>query len=270
MTRSLFFAAWAGALMLAACEDPTDRPNVASNTNWLTQCTVSNDCSAGFGCNCGACSKACASDTDCSSVAGTACVLGSDDAATALCHGSVNWSSAGVCLPRCVPGGCGAQQACSLGVCVPMALPDSVFCSAASGNALADRIQEEDLLSAVAQSRAAGGIVCGSTTASRLPLVRLDSRLTCTARVLAQDIVATSNASLTDSAGRTTTDRLALAGYQQRSWVEGYAWDVTNATAALQKMLSDGGFCDGFVDASLTDVGAGHAGNTYVLTLATE
>ena len=256
---------------VVSCSDPKPTPTVGSNSNWLTACVASADCSNALGCNCGACSKGCSLDSDCVDFPGTACVLKADDASSALCSGSVNWASQGICLPRCAPGGCGQAQTCALGACVPLVLPSSDFCSPVSGASIDGRTREEELVLAAEQTRHDGGIDCGTgTITGALAFVRVDPRLTCAARVLAQDMAATGNHSLTDSAGRSTAARLGLAGYQQSTWAEGYAWDVTSGSAALQAMLKDSAFCNGFVSATLTDIGAGYSGNVYILTLAAE
>ncbi len=256
---------------LVDCSDPKSSPNVGSNTNWLTACEVNADCTGALGCYCGACSKGCARDSDCASFPGTACVSKAEEAASALCGGLANWSTQGICLPRCEPGGCGENLTCALFACVPMALPDSDFCSAVAGASIENRSREEELVLTVEQARNNGGIVCGNGSATAaLSFVRVDPRLTCVARVLAQDIAATGTRSLTDSAGRNTTDRLGLAGYAARFWVEGYAWDSNSASSALQAMLADSDFCSGFSNGSVADIGVAFFANVYVVTLASE
>lgn len=258
-------------LLIGGCSEPTSTPQVGSNTNWLTACDLGAECSASLSCNCGVCSKTCESDADCSSFSDTVCLPQADTAAKALCGGSVTWASQGICLPRCEPGGCGEQLACALGACVPMALPNSAFCSPVAASVADSQTREDELALAVEQARSTGGLTCGNGTAiGKMPYVRVDPRLTCAARALAQDMAATGSQSLTDSVGRTTTDRLRLAGYQALSWAEGYAWDTTSASAALTLMLADADFCTGFANASLADMGVGYVDNTYVLTLAVE
>jgi hypothetical protein len=257
--------------LLLGCSEPNSAPNVGSNSNWLTACEIGADCRASLGCNCGACSKGCSSNQDCADFAGTTCVLASEDAANALCHGATSWTSQGICLPSCQPGSCEATQACVLSACVPMALPDSGFCASVAGVSSDQRTQEEELILSVERARQTGSIDCGSgAVTGQLHLVRLDPRLTCAARALAFDMAVSGNRGLTDSAGRTTTDRYALAGYSPRFWAEGYASNASSASLALQAMLSDQDFCTGFVNTTLTDVGVGFSNNLYVATLATE
>jgi hypothetical protein len=264
-------AAFGSIGLLLGCSEPKSSPNVGSNSNWLTACEVGADCAASLPCNCGACSKGCSHNEDCADFAGTTCVLATEDASNALCRGEANWASQGVCLPRCQPGSCGTGQACVLSACVPMALPDLDLCSSVAGVTNAQRTQEEELILSVEKTRQTGGIDCGNgLVATLLHFVRLDPRLTCAARALAADIAASGIRGLTDSAGRTTVERHALAGYSSRFWAEGYAYDVPSASVALQAMLADQDFCIGFVNATLADVGVGFSNNVYVATLATE
>jgi hypothetical protein len=257
--------------VVVGCSDPKSSPNVGSNSNWLTACVVNGDCAVSLACNCGACSKGCSSDSDCSSCSGTVCLFAAEDAAIAQCRGSVSWASQGICLPPCASGGCAVDQACALGVCVSLALPNSDFCQPVANVGGDVRTHEDDLVLAFEQLRKAGGVDCGTgSVTGQLPFVRIEPRLTCAARVLAADIAANNLQSLTDSAGRNTTDRYALAGYQQRAWSEGYVRNVSSASAALQTMLNDSRFCPGFVNTVLVDIGVGFSGSTYVITMATE
>jgi len=254
-----------------SCSEPNGSPTVGSNTNWLTACEINSECVDKLQCYCGACSKDCSVDRDCASYPGTACVLSAEDAAVALCRGATTWSNPGICLPRCRPGGCAANQTCALGACVPLVLPVSEFCSTAATPTLVNRTREEELVEAVEQARTQGGIDCGTGSVSAaLGFVRVDPRLTCAARVLAQDLAATGGRTLTDSAGHTTTNRLGLVGYNARIWVEGFTRDMTSASAAIVAMLGDSSFCAGISNASVSDIGVGHYGNVYVVTLAAE
>jgi uncharacterized protein YkwD len=251
-----------------SCSKPDDSPTVGSNTNWLTPCEVNSECVDKLQCYCGACSKGCSVDGDCAAYAGTACVLSAEDAAVAQCRGEVSWSSPGICLPRCSPGGCAEAQTCTLGACVPRVLPSSDFCATVSSATAANRTLEEQLAEAVEQARASGGIDCGTgTVTGALGFVRVDPRLTCAARVLAQDLAATGARSFTDSAGRTTTDRLALVGYTARSWAEGFTRDMNSASTAITAMLGDAQFCSGLASAAMADIGVGHVKNVYVVTM---
>lgn len=265
------FSQWVCLLLSAGCSEPASTPQVGSNTNWLTACEVSADCAGALGCNCGVCSQPCDSDAECSNFPSTVCLPESDNAANALCGGSVTWTSQGICLPSCEPGGCGDNLTCALGTCVPLSISNSTFCSPVAASTSESRTHEDELALAVEQARSTGGLTCGNgTVIAAMAFVRMDPRLTCSARVLAQDLAATGSQSLTDSVGRSTSDRLGLAGYQPRSWAEGYARDTTSASAALTLMLADADFCTGFANASLADMGTGYVDNTYVLTLAVE
>jgi len=265
---SLILLAFSG-VAVGCNDDPSPSPNLASNTNWLVACNLDAQCGDKLICKCGACSRDCSSSDDCRDYSGTQCVAGEEVAAVALCGHTLGWVGHGACLPRCAPGECGADQFCALGICVPLATPDSQFCVARADS---DSLRkEEDLAAAVERLRSAGGINCenGSSTAP-LPLLRIDSRLMCAARVLAQDMASTGDHVLTDSAGRDTEARLALAEYHQTRWGEGYAWNVADADAALVQMLEDSGFCTGFNDPALVDLGVGYSGGVFVVTVAAQ
>lgn len=119
------------------------------------------------------------------------------------------------------------------------------------------------------QSRLAGGVTCGSGAPSAvLPALRLDAQLTCAARVFATDLGSAGGTSLTDSLGRDTQSRLALAGYAVSYWGEGFARSSVSAAAAYANMLADNTVCPQLVGANYVDVGVGVAGSVYVVTLA--
>jgi hypothetical protein len=257
--------------LFLSCSEPASTPNVGSNTNWLTACEVNSECVDELMCHCGACSKGCTLDSDCAGYQGTACVSSAEDAAVALCRGAAAWASPGICLPRCQPGGCAEAQTCTLGACVPRALPRVDFCSAVSSASVENRTREEELILAVEEARMNGGIDCGTgTVTGSLSFVRVDPRLTCAARVLAQDLAVTGARVLTDSAGRTTSDRLGLVGYQARAWVEGFTRDMSSASTALVAMLGDSDFCSGISNGTILDIGVGYADNVYVVTMGAE
>lgn len=264
---SLIVLAFSG--IEVGCDAPSPSPNLASNTNWLVACDADAQCDTDLSCNCGACSRSCSSDDDCRGYAGTHCVSSAEHAAIALCGHTDRWATQGACLPRCNPGECGTDQFCTLGVCVPVQPPETEFCATNRDIDGATLRAEEALAEAVEQLRSAGGNVCenGSTTA-QLPLLRIDARLMCAARALARDMASTGNHLLTDSAGRNTEARLALAVYPQTRWAEGFAWDVASADAALKRMLEDAGFCTGFKDAALMDLGVGYSSDVFVVTIA--
>lgn len=252
----------------AGCDDPSPSPNLASNTNWLVACDTDAQCGTAFSCNCGACSKGCSTNDDCGALPGTSCIARTEDATAALCGSAEQWAGQGACLPRCTAGECGEAQFCAVGICVPLALPESQFCAEVANADSDARVNEEILASAVEQLRAAG-VDCGNGSKT-LPPLRLDPSLVCAARVLARDMAATGNHHLTDSYGRNTETRLAEAGYEQTVWAEGFAWDVTDAARALGLILEDSAFCTGFGDVTMTDFGVGYSGGVFVLTVAAQ
>jgi uncharacterized protein YkwD len=256
------------ALLLIACNPDREGPSVGSNSNWLKACVAVKDCGDDApACVCGACSERCSSDDDCEALPGAHCAVESDPAASASCGAQ----PVGLCLPSCEPGSCAEDQACVSGSCVLAALPDVALCADVHMRDAADRKREDELLAAIAALRSDGGVTCGSAAASLpVPAVRLDPRLICNARVLALDIAAHGVSGLTDSQGRTTPDRLNAVGYDQSLWGESFAIDARNADAALQYMLADADTCMRLSDARFHDVGVGVAGNTWVLTIASE
>ena len=119
--------------------------------------------------------------------------------------------------------------------------------------------------------RAQGGVVCGTDTASvATNTLRVDARLMCAARAFALDVDATHSTSLTDSAGRNTTQRLSAAGYVSRSWGEGFTFNQSNGASALASILRDAGACRGLTDPDVTDIGVAHVGSADVVTVAGE
>jgi uncharacterized protein YkwD len=148
-------------------------------------------------------------------------------------------------------------------------LPDSAFCSAVAVAEPAQRAREDELLQALNDVRAQGGVTCDADPPSAmLPELRLDARLTCAARVFASDVNTTRSRSLTDSQGRSTPQRLSAAGYDDNGWAESFAFESGSAGEALNIMLADSVSCPRLVGSSYLDVGVGYVGDANVLTLA--
>ncbi|MGC4086860.1 MAG: hypothetical protein QM756_02970 [Polyangiaceae bacterium] len=256
---------WLGALCLG-CHEGKPTPGAGSNSNWLISCDMDSDCGSSTSCRCGGCTRACSSDADCSSLGGAHCAMASEASLQSQCRGDTG--QGGLCLPRCDAGSCEAGQACVLGACVLLPLPTNDFCASITPPGDTERTREDELLDAVEQMRLTGGIVCGNASAT-LPgsALRLDPRLTCAARVFAADLQATRGQSLTDSQGRSSTQRMSAAGYSTSSWAEGFAFGEATGTAALNVILSDESACSGLTQARLIDVGVAHVGDVDVVTL---
>jgi uncharacterized protein YkwD len=266
--RSLRASATALLFLFAAarCGDPGHgSPSVGTNSNWLRACSSDADCAATH-CRCGACSLACASDADCSTLADARCASGVDAAASSACTTDTATANAGLCLPRCTPGGCTEQQSCVAAACVPSAVPASAFCAPASQRSLADRKREDEILALLEQIRAKGAAGC--TPAAPVPAVRLSARLLCADRVFAGDIEVTRSTAQTDSMGRTATGRLAAAGYTPLMWWESTAVGASSAETAVALMLADPQACGRWTDGTFTDVAVGVSGDSAVVTLA--
>lgn len=253
-----------------ACSDPKPGPQVGSNSNWLKACATDEVCGDSLGCQCGACTKGCERDADCSSLSDAHCVLEEDSSAQALCRSSDAWSSRGMCRPRCQAGTCADGQVCVLLACTPLQLPTSADCAEVVGQDADRKLQEEKLLDAVEQARLAGTVACGGSAAPPVAAVRPDGRLHCAARLLAADLAKSSGGSLVDSKGRDTAARMALAGYRPSYWAEGFAFSVDSASSAWSEMLQSADFCSVAAGSQLLDVGVGVWGQTYVVTMGAE
>lgn len=157
------------------------------------------------------------------------------------------------------------------GSCVLSPRPTSAFCQAVAAPDPAERAFEDELLQALNEARAAGGVTCGSDPPSaKAGALRLDPRLSCAARVLASDIQTTRMRSLTDSLGRGSEERMNAAGYLDTQWAESFALQSSSATNAVNVMLGDSGSCPRLVDSSYQDVGVALVGDVSVLSLASE
>jgi hypothetical protein len=273
MARSSLAAIGVGLLLsalLAGCE-PAQKPapSVGSNSNWLRACDIQKDCGKIPECTCGVCTAECSSDADCKDLTNARCALDADPAARATCESAGGGAMQGICLPRCEPGDCGQGQACVGGACVLSNLPDNAFCADVLEASVADRTHEDELLALVQDNRV-NGFTCGGAAATAQAAFRFDPRLVCAARVLAADIESTRMANLIDSAGRSSTQRLTLAGYGATQWGESYAIEASSAAQALAYVLKDPGSCARLSSAAYTDIGIGSSGDVHVITIAAD
>jgi hypothetical protein len=117
-----------GSLVLfgSACSKPTV-PEVGSESHWLAECSVGEDCGDGLSCVCGACTRMCSVDATCAGDVPAACYDLSSPALVQRCEGSEGQPSSGVCLRECVEASeCAANKACIEGACVPRLASDPV------------------------------------------------------------------------------------------------------------------------------------------------
>jgi hypothetical protein len=261
---------WA-LVLVAACGSPERGPTVGSNSNWLQACDCDDDCGGSTVCRCGLCTADCSSDDDCDSYENTRCAAVADPATWATCQTSQPALGAGICLARCEPGDCGEGRACVAAACVLAPMPAVDFCAPVEDRSAADRTNEEVFLDLLQEMRANGGVTCGTDApTAELPLLRLDLRLLCAARVFAADLELTRADSRIDSQGRDSEGRMALAGYATTLWGEGYVSEPASPADALSRMLADPESCIALTDANLADVGVGVSGQVYVVTLGSE
>jgi hypothetical protein len=256
------------AAMIAACGDPQrHEPAVGTNSNWLRACAMDAECDDVAMCQCGACTAECNTDADCAALGGAHCARGGDPAVAATCSGDGLGASAGICLPKCAPGGCKDGQACVSESCVLARVPDVAFCAPAASVSAAERTHEDELIALLQQQRQDGGGACGGAA---LPALHFDPRLLCDARVLAHDIARTRMPSITDSQGLTTEQRMSSAGYDARLWGESFAMQANSAARALELMRMDATLCGRLSSAQYRDVGVGVSGDVYVATFGSE
>jgi uncharacterized protein YkwD len=258
------------AFAALACSEPGGAPSEGSNSNWLSACESDAQCGAAAACRCGGCTRECSSDAACSGLENARCVDVAESARATQCRNEHS-ASFGICLPRCEPGSCREGQACVAGSCVLSALPASPFCLAVANEEPAARTREDELLQALNETRAAGGVSCaGDPPSAPAPALRLDARLVCAARVFASDLRTTRSQSLTDSQGRGSEQRMNAAGYSDNQWAESFAFESGSASLALNVMLGDAGSCPRLVDPSYLDVGVAYVGDVNVVSLASE
>jgi hypothetical protein len=112
---SLLFLAAAGCTCeKAGLED-------GSNTNWLTYCESSADCSDNASCICGLCTRICTTDEECSTGERPASCVDPDPASEAGgCAVVVRDARVKICLPDCTTSDdCGDESVCIRGSCWP-------------------------------------------------------------------------------------------------------------------------------------------------------
>lgn len=257
------------AVSVGACEAGQAATDIGSNTNWLRGCETAGDCGGSLDCRCGICTLGCDVASDCAELGRARCAGADDPAAWTVCGREEPTLTSGICLPSCDFGTCAADRMCVEGACVPAALPPGAFCAPVAERNVSDRTHEDELLALVQTLRTSGGELCGGTEPSApVSALRVDPRLLCAARVLAVDLATTGNLGLVDSSGRTSEDRLALAGYDFELWTESYGRGA-GPRGALDAMLSDADVCARLVASDYLEVGVGRADETSVVTLAT-
>jgi hypothetical protein len=257
----------AGALF--ACGEPSaPSPSVGSNSNWLRLCKSDAECGEQLACRCGFCTRECSADAACNMLSDARCVLSDDPAAVSSCTDKTPAPVAGICLPRCDPGSCNDGHACVEGACVATKLPDGAFCNPVAMTSDEQRTLSDQLL-ALLYARRADGFTCGSNPLSgAAPAFRLDPRLICVARVLAQDLDAgAAPPGIVDALGRDTLERFDLVGYDATQWNESFAVRARSPEDALRLMLNDLASCRRLADASFRDVGVANYGDAYVVTI---
>lgn len=254
-------------LLLAGCGEPAPSPTVGSNSNWLSTCGADADCERGLECRCGACTRSCEAHADCSALAGARCLLEDDVAVRAHCQEDAALDG-GMCRPRCEAGTCPEGWACALDACTPLVLPDAAACGDLPPLDADERAQQDTLIDVVERARQDGTIACaGGAAAPATDAAWIDARLFCAARLLAVSVAAGQASGLVDAEGRTTTDRMSLAGFPAGAWAEGYALSAATAPEAWSTMLEDDDFCAAAGNAELSSLGVGVSGDAYVVTL---
>lgn len=93
-------------------------PTIESNTNWLTVCVQNEDCAGASLCECGVCTVACETVSDCATQQdGSVCAGSSDGSVSELCFSDTT-TSPGLCLPGCeTHDDCGSGSSCIDGAC---------------------------------------------------------------------------------------------------------------------------------------------------------
>ena len=259
------------ALAALGCSEPGSAPSEGSNSNWLLACESDAECGSAAACRCGGCTRECSSDVECGGLENARCTAATENGRASQCRGAEQDSSFGICLPRCEPGSCLEGQACVQGSCVLAARPSSAFCQAVPAPDQGARTWADELVQALNEARAAGGVTCGSDPPSTpVGALRLDARLSCAANVLASDLEVTRAQSLTDSLGRNTEERMNAAGYLDDQWAESFAFQARSASDAVNVMLADSGSCPHLVGATYRDVGAALVGSVSVISIASE
>jgi hypothetical protein len=139
-----------GSLLLvsASCSSKSSTPHVGSESHWLAECSIGDDCGDDAACICGACTRRCSTDVACAGGVPAACYNPSSPALVQRCEASDLEPSAGVCLRGCVESSdCGASQACIGQACVPRLASDPLSSdgSALDGGASNDPLSPDEL-----------------------------------------------------------------------------------------------------------------------------
>jgi len=259
-------------LSLSACAlgffgcDGGAQTGTGSNSNWLVACDVPADCGAAS-CLCGLCTRTCVTDDDCDGPVDASCTAADESAAMTQCGAPGDGAS--LCMGTCEPGSCEAGQTCVDGRCASAPIPENAFCEAARAPADEIETKEEEVLALLQGMRGSGPAPCGDATVGTLPKLRLDGRLVCSARILAGDLDETGALTLVDSQGRSSLERLGLAGYEATLWGEAFGYGA-DAQASFQAMLEATVSCELLFDPQFTDVGVGCAAGTCVVSLGAE
>jgi hypothetical protein len=261
-------AVCAGIALIACGEPNAPSPSVGSNSNWLRGCNTDSECGDQLACHCGFCTRECSADAACNKLSDARCALSAEPAAVSSCTDETPAPVAGICLPRCDAGSCEDGHACVEGACVATKLPDNALCNPVATTDAEQRTLADQLL-ALLYARRANGFMCGSSPLTgQAPAFRLDARLICVARVLAQDLDAgAASTGVVDALGRDTLDRFDLVGYSAAQWNESFAVRARSPEDARRLMLNDLASCRRLADAGFRDVGVANYGDAYVVTI---
>jgi hypothetical protein len=267
MSRSASCAAAVMFALLCACQSPParpDAPSVGSNTNWLKPCDEDSECGAAAACLCGVCTRGCERDDQCAELGPAGlCAISAERGLAAACP-DLPAAVGGMCMLGCVPGGCAEGMACLEGTCVPQQLPAAELCEPVHERSAGDRMREEQLLVQLLRARSDASCAAAGT-----PL-HVDGRLTCAARVLADEMQQGKAFSLIDSLGRDSVRRMQLAGYSPELWGETYfvADDSAQSIPARGSGVNEA--CLALRDSRYRDIGVGSSGQVSIVTLGRE
>jgi hypothetical protein len=248
-----------------ACEQ-SEGPRTGSNSNWLSPCLTDADC-GGRDCHCGVCTPTCTANEDCANYDSSVCAQPDRPAVWTQCE-TMDFAE-GLCLASCQPGECPPESMCVAASCVYVPLPEADLCTSLAETDAELRQREEEVLDLLQRTRREGATACGADVPQALPELRLDARLMCAARALAQNFDPTSSTPLVDTAGRDTLERVELAGYTPYVWADALATGQDAATV-FDLMVTGPQSCPVVLDASVADIGVGCTSDLCVLTFALE
>jgi uncharacterized protein YkwD len=100
------------------------------------------------------------------------------------------------------------------------------------------------------------------------PPLALEPRLTRTAQLHSEDMLATGTMSHTGSDGSTFNQRIDRQGYAYATAGENVAYGYPTAGAVVAGWLGSDGHCANLMGAGFTDLGAGEAGRFWTLVFA--